>query len=134
MCTTVTSLQQAAILARVFSLTHTHIQMFFPGAIPLTMILTRGLVTCRSGTKVEKQCLFYCKPDHLFADCAALTPRQQGPASKQPKRVGLIKTESPWGQSTAPKALDDCCEPFTDLCLSQEKPRISIRSQWCKTL
>ena len=115
----VTTLQQAAMLADEFDLTHRpvffrrdplHHDSYQKDADTQSV---RGNVSM-SGSRVEKPC-FYChKPGHLIAECFSWKQKQQGSGSalKQPKGVGLIKTVLPSSQSTVQKAPDDCFKPF----------------------
>lgn len=117
----VTNLQQAAILADEFTLTHKtwfsrHVS--FPpsfsqkpaSATPTGRVRDSGKATPNS--KIEKLCFFCRKPDHLVADCDAWK-RNQGPERKYPKGVGLIRTSlMPSQVSLARGEPDVCFRPF----------------------
>lgn len=99
----VSTLQQAAVLADEFVLTHKNsfekhhdspLQYSSPTPISSTETLraNQGL-----SPKGERQWVFfvlfcfYHKPGHLVADCEALTHKQQAANIKQQKLMGLIK-------------------------------------------
>lgn len=108
-----TTLQQAAILADEFALTHK--ATFTRESIPNKQRDRTPQSTFSNGSKPEKlrQC-FYChKTGHLIAECDALKRKQ--PMSN-PKGVGLIKTVLD-GPVTMPAyshvvSPDDCFKPF----------------------
>uniref|UniRef100_A0A671UCI0 Gypsy retrotransposon integrase-like protein 1 n=1 Tax=Sparus aurata TaxID=8175 RepID=A0A671UCI0_SPAAU len=113
----VSTLQQAAILADEFALTHKssfvrhespaqHETAFRPSD---TRAPRPG--TSVSAPKADKQCFFCHKADHLIADCSAWKCKQQAATSK-PKGVGLVRTVTSCPLSAIQTVPDECFKPF----------------------
>ncbi|KAG7464302.1 Retrovirus-related Pol poly from transposon 297 [Solea senegalensis] len=113
----VTTLQQAAILADEFALTHRSpfIRRDSPTQ-PETAFRSSDtrvprFSTSLSAPKADKQCFFCHKADHLIADCNAWKRKQQAAISK-PKGVGLVKTVTGCSPSPSQTVPDECFKPF----------------------
>lgn len=97
----VTTLQEAAVLAEEFALTHKSIFVGKHETSSHEKTLRNADSQPQQPTggppspKSDRQC-FYChKTGHVIADCLSLKREQQPPQAKQVKGLGLIKTVSP---------------------------------------
>ena len=107
----VSTLQQAAMLADEFRLTHktTFVSCDPPSPREFSQDIDQRVQTVAgSGPKVNRPCFFCRKTGHLIADCVAWK-RKQGLAPPQPKGVGLIKTSS---IENIPVEPHECFKPF----------------------
>nr|XP_043874918.1 uncharacterized protein LOC122764957 isoform X2 [Solea senegalensis] len=113
----VSTLQQAAILADEFALTHRSpfIRRDSPTqhetAFRSSDTRVPRFSTSVSAPKADKQCFFCHKADHLIADCNAWKRKQQAAISK-PKGVGLVKTVTGCSPSPSQTVPDECFKPF----------------------
>ncbi|XP_058495160.1 uncharacterized protein LOC131466089 isoform X2 [Solea solea] len=113
----VSTLQQAAILADEFALTHRSpfIRRDSPTqhetAFRSSDTRVPRFSTSVSAPKADKQCFFCHKADHLIADCNAWKRKQQAAISK-PKGVGLVRTVTSYSPSPNQTVPDECFKPF----------------------
>lgn len=112
----VTTLQQAAVLADEYALTHKPTFTKRESCEPPPRSSDVQVVRSDS-VKMDKQGFFCRRSDHLIADCPLWKRKQQGvgagAAPRQPKGVGLIKTLSLGGSGPTVQTPDECFKPFT---------------------
>lgn len=124
----VSTLQQAAVLADEFALTHKHTfvkhdnyskgDSFFSSSRESTSKTgdVRGSQTHTLSSKGENRdrTCYYCKkPGHIMNECFALKRRQEGKTTVQkPKGVGLIGTVAFHAKSNSLKEPDNSFKPF----------------------
>ncbi len=120
----VVTLQQAAMLADEFALTHKGVfsKSISSSVSPPHLSASKkpsdrqvprvGSTNSTSSAKTDRLCFFCHKAGHLIADCTTMKQKQQGLVTKQPKGVGLIKTVTSGSELTSTKEPDECFKPF----------------------
>uniref|UniRef100_A0A8C6PMF9 SCAN box domain-containing protein n=1 Tax=Nothobranchius furzeri TaxID=105023 RepID=A0A8C6PMF9_NOTFU len=111
-------LQEAAVLADEFALTHKNIFVSKSDSSPRDQIRkefkppyhpAKGSQSSNS----ERQCFFFChKVGHIVSECWALKRKQKPQGPKPTKGVNLIKTLGPSPLPTALEEPDVCFKPF----------------------
>ena len=116
----VTTLQEAAVLADEYALTHksdfSGKRENAPKREPHQKTDDSQATRSKgspSSPKSERKCFFCLKAGHGIAECYALKRKQQSGQNKQPKGVGLIKTVPIDSQlAHRPVGPDECFKPF----------------------
>ncbi len=114
----VVTLQQAAMIADDFALTHKGVfsKSISSSVSPPHLSASKkpsdrqvprvGSTNSTASAKTDRLCFFCHKAGHLIADCTTMKQKQQGLVTKQPKGVGLIKTVTSGSELTSTKEPD----------------------------